>query len=165
MVIIEGEATVRRGGEEINRPALETCFGEIALLEDRPTATVTAETPIRALVITDRSFRTLLEHSPDIEDKVQSARAARLSPDDSLASGARRRNARGAPRRSSRAALQPVGERPLGRAELDAERDRLAPLADLVAAVDVERGHLTELGADRLTCRRDQWPPEPPRRL
>jgi hypothetical protein len=35
-------------------------------------------------VITDRSFRTLLGHSPEIEDKVQSARAARLSPDDSL---------------------------------------------------------------------------------
>ena len=85
MVIIEGEATVVRGGEEINRLGAGDFFGEIALLEDRPrTATVTAETPIRALVITDRSFRTLLEHSPQIEDKVQSARAARLSPDDAL---------------------------------------------------------------------------------
>lgn len=85
MVIIEGEATVRRGDQEINRLGAGDFFGEIALLEDRPrTATVTAETPIRALVITDRSFRTLLEHSPDIEDKVQSARTARLAPDDSL---------------------------------------------------------------------------------
>ena len=84
MVIIEGEATVRRGDQEINRLGADDFFGEIALLEDRPrTATVTAETPIRALVITDRS-RTLLEHSPGIEDKVQSARAARLSPDDTL---------------------------------------------------------------------------------
>ena len=65
MVIIEGEATVRRGDQEINRLGAGDFFGEIALLEDRPrTATVTADTPIRALVITDRSFRTLLEHSP-----------------------------------------------------------------------------------------------------
>ena len=85
MVIIEGEASVRRGDSEINRLGPGDFFGEIALLEDRPrTATVTAETPVRALVITDRSFRTLLEHSPEIEDKVKSARTARLSPDDSL---------------------------------------------------------------------------------
>jgi CRP/FNR family transcriptional regulator, cyclic AMP receptor protein len=85
MVIVEGEATVRRGDNEINRLGAGDFFGEIALLEDRPrTATVTADGPIRALVITDRSFRSLLEHSPQIEEKVQSARAARLSPDDTL---------------------------------------------------------------------------------
>jgi hypothetical protein len=33
-------------------------------------------------VITSRSFRTLLERSPEIESKVMSARAARLSPSD-----------------------------------------------------------------------------------
>ena len=37
MVIIEGEATVRRGGQEINRRlGAGDFFGEIALLEDRP---------------------------------------------------------------------------------------------------------------------------------
>ena len=81
-VLIEGTAEVARGGKKVASIGAGDFFGEIALLEDRPrTATVTAETPIRALVITDRSFRTLLEHSPEIEDKVQSARAARLSPD------------------------------------------------------------------------------------
>lgn len=85
MVIVEGEASVRRGDQEVNRLGAGDFFGEIALLEDRPrTATVKAETPIRALVIMNRSFRTLLEHSPEIEGKVQSARTARLSSDDSL---------------------------------------------------------------------------------
>lgn len=85
MVIIEGDATVRKGGEEVNRLGAGDFFGEIALIRQQPrTATVTAETPIRALVITDRSFRTLLDHSPTIEEKVMSALAARLGPDDSL---------------------------------------------------------------------------------
>jgi CRP-like cAMP-binding protein len=84
-VIIEGDAAVRKGDREVNRLGAGDFFGEIALVEDRPrTATVVAETPIRALVITDRSFRTLLERSPDIEDKVMSARAARLAPEDEL---------------------------------------------------------------------------------
>lgn len=85
LVIIEGDASVRQGDREINRLGAGDFFGEIALVEDRPrTATVVAETPIRALVITDRSFRTLLERSPEIEGKVMSARAARLAPDDEL---------------------------------------------------------------------------------
>lgn len=84
-VIIEGDAAVRQGDREVNRLGAGDFFGEIALVEDRPrTATVVAETPIRALVITDRSFRTLLERSPEIESKVMAARAARLTPDDEL---------------------------------------------------------------------------------
>ncbi len=84
-VIIEGDAVVRRGDREINRLGAGDFFGEIALIDDRPrTATVVAETPIRTLVITDRSFRTLLDRSPEIESKVMSARAARLAPDDEL---------------------------------------------------------------------------------
>jgi CRP-like cAMP-binding protein len=43
---------------------------------------VVAETPVRTLVITARSFRTLLDHSPEIEGKVMSAVNARLAPDD-----------------------------------------------------------------------------------
>lgn len=84
-VLIEGDAVVRQGDREINRLGAGDFFGEIALVEDRPrSATVVAATPIRALVITDRSFRTLLERSPEIESKVMAARAARLTPDDEL---------------------------------------------------------------------------------
>jgi CRP-like cAMP-binding protein len=85
MVLIEGRASVKRGDQEVNRLGAGDFFGEIALVEDRPrTATVVAETPVRALVITDRAFRSLLEHSPEIESKVMSARSARLGPEDSL---------------------------------------------------------------------------------
>lgn len=85
LVIIEGDATVRKGGQEINRLGAGDFFGEIALVKQQPrSATVTSETPIRALVITDRSFRTLLDRSPEIESKVMSALSARLAPDDSL---------------------------------------------------------------------------------
>jgi CRP/FNR family transcriptional regulator, cyclic AMP receptor protein len=84
-VIIEGDAVVRRGDREINRLGAGDFFGEIALVDDRPrTATVVAESPLRALVVTDRAFRTLLDRSPEIESKVMSARAARLAPDDDL---------------------------------------------------------------------------------
>jgi CRP/FNR family transcriptional regulator, cyclic AMP receptor protein len=84
-VIIEGDAVVRRGDREINRLGAGDFFGEIALVDDRPrTATVVAESPLRALVVTDRAFRTLLDRSPEIESKVMSARAARLAPDDEL---------------------------------------------------------------------------------
>jgi CRP/FNR family transcriptional regulator, cyclic AMP receptor protein len=82
-VLIEGDAAVMQDGHEVNRMGPGDFFGEIALLEDRPrTATVVTLSPIRALVITGRSFRTLLEHSPEIESKVTSARTARLEPDD-----------------------------------------------------------------------------------
>lgn len=84
-VIIEGDAVVRRGDHEINRLGAGDFFGEIALVDDRPrTATVVAESPLRALVVTDRAFRALLDRSPEIESKVMSARAARLAPDDEL---------------------------------------------------------------------------------
>jgi len=67
-VIIEGDAVVRRGDREINRLGAGDFFGEIALVDDRPrTATVVAESPLRALVVTDRAFRTLLDRSPEIE--------------------------------------------------------------------------------------------------
>ena len=56
-------------------------FGEIALISHAPrTATITTTSPVRALVITDRAFRQLLEHSPQIAVTVLSALAERLAP-------------------------------------------------------------------------------------
>jgi CRP/FNR family cyclic AMP-dependent transcriptional regulator len=84
-VLIEGEADVKKGTRRINQLGGGDFFGEIALVTRRPrTATVIATTPVRALVITDRSFRTLLEHQPEIQGKIMSALAARLGPDEDL---------------------------------------------------------------------------------
>ena len=51
-----------------------------------------------------------------------------------------------------------VGERPVGRLEDEVQRDRLPPLPDLVAAVDVEDARLAELGASRLARDGDDRP-------
>jgi len=84
-VLIEGEADVNKGSHRINRLAAGDFFGEISLVTRRPrTATVVATSPVRALVITDRSFRALLEHQPEIQGKVMSALAARLGPEEDL---------------------------------------------------------------------------------
>ena len=80
-VLLEGSADVTKDGRKINELGDGDFFGEIALVSRSPrTATVTATAPIRALVITDRSFRRLLEDSPEIQLKVLEALAERLAP-------------------------------------------------------------------------------------
>jgi CRP/FNR family transcriptional regulator, cyclic AMP receptor protein len=84
-VLVEGNADVKKNGRRINRLGPGDFFGEISLVKQSPrTATVVATSPVRALVITDRSFRSLLEHQPQIQGKVMSALAARLGPDADL---------------------------------------------------------------------------------
>jgi CRP/FNR family transcriptional regulator, cyclic AMP receptor protein len=81
-VLLEGDADVTKGGSSINKLGAGDFFGEIALVSDSPrTATVTATSPVRALVITDRSFRRLLDEQPEIQRKVLVELAERLAPD------------------------------------------------------------------------------------
>jgi CRP-like cAMP-binding protein len=81
-VLLEGEADVSKNGRRINQLGPGDFFGEIALVSDSPrTATVTATSPVHALVITDRSFKRLLKDDPDIQSKVLAAVAARLQDD------------------------------------------------------------------------------------
>jgi CRP-like cAMP-binding protein len=81
-VLLEGDADVTKDGQSINTLGAGDFFGEIALVEDTPrTATVTATSPVRALVITDRAFRRLLEGQPEIQRKVLVALAERVKPD------------------------------------------------------------------------------------
>jgi CRP-like cAMP-binding protein len=80
-VLLDGSAEVTRDGRRINTLGSGDFFGEIALVSNSPrTATVTATAPMRALVITDRAFRRLLEEQPPIQLKVLEALAERLAP-------------------------------------------------------------------------------------
>ena len=81
-VLLEGDASVNKDGRRINTLRAGDFFGEIALVSDTPrTATVTATSAVRALVITDRSFKRLLKDVPQIQAKVLSALAERLAPE------------------------------------------------------------------------------------
>jgi CRP/FNR family transcriptional regulator, cyclic AMP receptor protein len=80
-VIVEGEVSVTKDGEEIRTLGPGDFFGEIALLEDTPrTATVTAKTTLRFFVLTRQAFRSLLAHQPEVEEKVTSALEERVRP-------------------------------------------------------------------------------------
>jgi CRP/FNR family transcriptional regulator, cyclic AMP receptor protein len=84
-VLVEGNADVKKSNRRVNQLGPGDFFGEISLVKQTPrTATVVATSPVRALVITDRSFRSLMEHQPQIQGKVMSALAARLGPDADL---------------------------------------------------------------------------------
>jgi CRP-like cAMP-binding protein len=82
-VIVEGDVSVTKEGEEIRRLGPGDFFGEIALVYEnaRRTATVKATSPLRFFVLTRQSFRSLLEHQPEIEDKVMAALEERLRSD------------------------------------------------------------------------------------
>jgi CRP-like cAMP-binding protein len=78
-VIVEGTAEVSRGRRKLRTMSDGDFFGEISLITKLPrTATVTTVSPLRALVVTDRSFRSLLERQPGIQHKVLSALGERL---------------------------------------------------------------------------------------
>jgi CRP/FNR family transcriptional regulator, cyclic AMP receptor protein len=84
-ILVEGTADVKKGSRRVNRLGPGDFFGEISLIRHTPrTATVVATSPVRTLVITERSFQTLLEHQPGIQNKVMSALAARLAPDEKI---------------------------------------------------------------------------------
>jgi CRP-like cAMP-binding protein len=80
-VIVDGDVSVTQDGNEIRRLGAGDFFGEIALIYDnaRRTATVTAASPLRFFVLTRQSFRSLLEHQPEIEEKVMAALEERLA--------------------------------------------------------------------------------------
>jgi len=78
-VIVEGDAEVTRGKRKLRRLGDGDFFGEISLITRLPrTASVTTLSSTRALVITDRSFRRMLEQSPSIQRKVLEALGERL---------------------------------------------------------------------------------------
>jgi CRP/FNR family transcriptional regulator, cyclic AMP receptor protein len=81
-VLLEGEADVTKGDKSINTMHSGDFFGEIALVTQMPrTASVTATTDVRVLVITERDFGALLKHSPEVGRGVAEALAERVAPD------------------------------------------------------------------------------------
>jgi CRP-like cAMP-binding protein len=82
LVLLHGQAEVRRNGQALNRLGHGDFFGEISLLSDRPTtASVAATTEARVLAIAPRDFRQLLESLPLMQMKIVRALADRL-PDE-----------------------------------------------------------------------------------
>jgi CRP/FNR family transcriptional regulator, cyclic AMP receptor protein len=80
-VLVEGDAKVAKNGRRVATLSDGDFFGEIALVTDVPrTSTVTAETPVRLLVLTKRDFQRLLREQPAIQRKVLEALALRLAP-------------------------------------------------------------------------------------
>ncbi len=79
-VIVEGTVEVHAKGRKVAELKAGDFFGEVALVSNAPRiATVTATTPMRVLVITDRAFRALLAKSPRIQSKVLQALAKRVA--------------------------------------------------------------------------------------
>ena len=77
-LIVDGTAEVVRGGARIAERGPGEFFGEMALLdEERRTATVTAKSPMRVLVMTRQSFRALDGTAPEIHATVAEAIEAR----------------------------------------------------------------------------------------
>ena len=86
-VLVEGTVDVSQGGEGIAKLEAGDWFGEIALLTKATrTATVTAASPVRVLVVTDRAFRQVLETTPTIAVKMLERVGERLQHDAELTS-------------------------------------------------------------------------------
>ena len=77
-VILEGGASVERGGRTIARLSAGDYFGELALLDRGPrSATVRAETDSQLLVIEELDFSALLDEIPGLAHKLLATLATR----------------------------------------------------------------------------------------
>ena len=79
-ILISGEAEVRQRTKRLRLLSGGDFFGEIALILDAPrSATVTATSDVRLLVIDRHAFHRVLRESPSIQGKVLEALAVRLA--------------------------------------------------------------------------------------
>lgn len=82
-VVVDGNASVTRDGNEVDEVGPGAVFGEMALIDRRPrNASVTATTPMRVLVIGKREFSGLLDEARDFRYSIMSALAARVRQKD-----------------------------------------------------------------------------------
>jgi CRP-like cAMP-binding protein len=82
-LVIEGTATVRRGGRKVASLGPGQYFGELALLDKGPrSATVVADGDVELAVIGQREFFALLDEVPAVAHKLLVSMAARLREAD-----------------------------------------------------------------------------------
>ncbi len=87
-LIVDGQALVSRNGRKVATLGPGDYFGELALLDRRPrSASVTSETEMDLLVLSQRQFNGLLESVPTIARKMLAAMANRLREADAKAYG------------------------------------------------------------------------------
>jgi CRP-like cAMP-binding protein len=83
-VIVSGRAAVSRHGQKVGELGPGDFFGELALLIDAErNATVTAVTPMEAIVLGRREFEAALAEAPHMTRKIMSGMARRLAEFDS----------------------------------------------------------------------------------
>ena len=81
MIIVEGEAEVRRGGRKINTLSDGDFFGEVAVIIEGPRiASVTTTAPTLLLVVRESAFWSVLEEIPSIQIRILKALAERVRP-------------------------------------------------------------------------------------
>jgi len=81
-VLVDGTVRITKNGRKLADLGPGEWFGEIALITRGPrTATVTASSPVRVLVLTDRAFRQVVQRVPSIALKVLASVGERLGAD------------------------------------------------------------------------------------
>ena len=79
LIILEGEATVRRSGRIVARVGSGDFLGELAIIAGVPRiATVTADTEMSVSVLNRREFSSLLDEQPKLARKVLVGAVKRL---------------------------------------------------------------------------------------
>ncbi|MBF6554588.1 MAG: cyclic nucleotide-binding domain-containing protein [Acidimicrobiales bacterium] len=85
-IVVTGTAVVTRNGKRVATLGPGDHFGELALLDRRPrSASVTSETDLDVLVLSQRQFNGLLQSVPSIGRKMLAAMANRLREADAVA--------------------------------------------------------------------------------
>jgi CRP/FNR family cyclic AMP-dependent transcriptional regulator len=78
-LILDGEASVSQNGTELRRLGPGDYFGEISMIDGkRRSATVTAETPLRAAYVSHATFEELLDQDPGFARGLLAVLCARL---------------------------------------------------------------------------------------
>ncbi len=79
MIIVDGQASVRRGGRLVATLGAGDFLGEMSLIAGTPrSATVTAETDMVVEILNRREFSSLLDQSPAVARKVMIGAVKRL---------------------------------------------------------------------------------------